>query len=72
MPMDDYPIFCLPCIQRLQAHCPHIHTSFWGGFHFSHGEVWDDITEICDDCGVNLDELPKVPSLSQEGEEIPI
>jgi hypothetical protein len=23
--------------------------------HFSAGDVWDDIEEVCDDCGANLD-----------------
>ena len=35
--------------------CSHEHTSFQGGFHFTAGDVWDDITEVCDDCGANLD-----------------
>jgi len=40
-----------------QARCKHEHTSFQGGMHFSAGEVWDDIVEVCDDCGANLDKL---------------
>ena len=51
------PYFCKPCVTRLQAQCPHTHTSFHGGYHFSAGDVWDDVTEICIDCGANLDEL---------------
>ena len=39
-----------------QAVCPHNHTSFQGNMHFSAGDVWDDIHEVCDDCGVNLDQ----------------
>ena len=35
--------------------CPHEHTSTLGSFHFTAGEVWDDLTEVCDDCGANLD-----------------
>ena len=66
------PTFCLPCIERLQAQCPHLHTSTWGGFHFSAGEVWDDITEVCNDCGANLDELPKQCDPLPENEELPI
>ena len=31
--------------------CPHQHTSFEGGMHFSAGEVWDDIEEVCDQLG---------------------
>ncbi len=23
--------------------------------HFSAGDVWDDLTEVCNDCGANLD-----------------
>ena len=39
----------------LQAQCQHQHTSFSGGMHFSAGQVWDDIREVCDDCNANLD-----------------
>ena len=39
------------------AMCKHEHTSYRGGMHFSAGDVWDDIQEICDDCGANLDHL---------------
>ena len=38
-----------------QAVCPHKHATYRGGMHFSAGDVWDDIQEVCDDCGVNLD-----------------
>ena len=38
-----------------QAQCPHEHASYHGGMHFSAGDVWDDIQEVCDDCGANLD-----------------
>jgi hypothetical protein len=38
-----------------EAQCPHEQSSFQGGYHFSGGDVWDDITEICNDCGTNLD-----------------
>jgi len=31
--------------------CPHKHVSTRGRMHFSAGDVWDDIEEICDDCG---------------------
>ncbi len=40
-----------------QTACPHEHTSFQGSMHFSEGDVWDDIHEVCDDCGANLDRL---------------
>jgi len=38
-----------------QAGCTHQHTSFQGNMRFIAGDVWDDLTEVCDDCGVNLD-----------------
>jgi DnaJ-class molecular chaperone len=38
-----------------QAQCPHGHTSHHGSMHFSAGEVWDDIQEVCDDCGAKLE-----------------
>ena len=41
-----------------QETCPHQRTAYQGGFHFSAGDVWDDITEVCIDCGANLDRLP--------------
>jgi DnaJ-class molecular chaperone len=39
-----------------QAQCPHEHTSYQGSLHFSAGDVWDDIQEVCDDCGANLEQ----------------
>ena len=37
-------------IMLLQAiQCPHAHTSFQGGFHFTAGDVWDDVVEVCDE-----------------------
>jgi hypothetical protein len=38
-----------------QAECPHEHTSYQGSMHFNPGEVWDDIQEVCDDCGAKHD-----------------
>lgn len=35
--------------------CRHKNTSFVGGMHFSAGEVWDDILEVCSDCGTRLE-----------------
>ncbi len=35
--------------------CPHEHVSQVGGFHFSASDVWDDIQDVCDDCGQILD-----------------
>jgi hypothetical protein len=43
-----------------QAVCPHKHTTFQGNMHFSAGDVWDDIKEVCDDYAARL----CVPSLS--------
>ena len=40
-----------------QAQCPHQHTSLHGTVHFSASDVWDDIEEVCDECGANLDKL---------------
>ena len=47
----------LPEFQKLlkEAECSHEHVSQTGGFHFSAGEVWDDIEEVCSDCGEVLD-----------------
>lgn len=38
-----------------QAECPHKHVVRNGGHHFSHGEIWDDIEEVCSDCGEVFD-----------------
>lgn len=40
------PSFCQPCIVRLQAACPHLHTSFIGGWHVGGGDYWENITGI--------------------------
>lgn len=63
-------IFCKACIERFQVQCPHLHTEMFGGFHFTAGEVWDDLTLVCLDCGVNLDELPLPEDITIE-EKIP-
>jgi hypothetical protein len=34
-----------------QSKCQHLHVTSQGGFHFTSGEVWDDIKDICNDCG---------------------
>lgn len=57
MKKDTIPKFCKPCIDRLQSECPHMHTTMTGGWHLVNGDVWDDLVEICLDCGINLDEL---------------
>lgn len=38
-----------------EAQCKHEHTSYRDGMHFSGGDMWDDIQEVCDDCEANLD-----------------
>lgn len=38
-----------------ECECPHEHISRYGSHHFSAGEVWDDIEEVCSDCGEVLD-----------------
>jgi hypothetical protein len=53
-----FPNLCKACIERNKAQCQHIHTEMFGGFHFTAGEIWDDLTLVCLDCGTNLDELP--------------
>jgi hypothetical protein len=65
----NIPSICQPCIERQQSICPHVHTSFRGSFHFAAGEVWDDLTEVCDDCGANLDRLPCMPNPILDNEE---
>ena len=40
-----------------QAVCAHEHTSFHSNMHFSDGDTWYEIHEVCNDCGVNLDRL---------------
>lgn len=48
-----------------QVTCQHEHTTQHGGMHFSGGDVWDDIQEVCIDCGANLDdpaELIRIPN----------
>ena len=49
------------------AQCPHEHTSFTGGYHFVGGDVWDDITEVCDDCGAILSYQP----MNEDFDDIP-
>jgi hypothetical protein len=70
--MSGYPApsICIPCIERNQERCKHRHTTTRGGYHFHAGEVWDDITEVCDDCGVVLDDLPFNTSTQKEDETI--
>lgn len=58
MSNQSIPIFCKTCIDKYQAQCPHLHTEMIGGFHFSGGDLWDDLTLFCLDCGANLDRLP--------------
>lgn len=37
-----------------QAACSHEHVSTRGGFHLSAGDVWDDVEEVCSDCGKEM------------------
>jgi len=53
-------------LRASQAQCLHAHTSYRGGFHYNGNDIWDDITEVCDDCGANLDRLR---AQSQESED---
>ena len=39
-----------------QTQCPHQHTSYQGNMRFNACDVWDDITEVCDDCGAKLEQ----------------
>ena len=41
------------------ATCSYSHSALQGSYHFSDGEVWDDIIEVCRDCGANLDKLER-------------
>lgn len=38
-----------------QSKCGHEHISTTGGFHLTAGEVWDDLQDICNNCGKVLD-----------------
>lgn len=39
-----------------QSQCKHIHTSFHGSFHIEPDQVWIVVLEVCDDCGMVLDQ----------------
>ena len=47
----------LPEFVKLQqaTQCPHTRTSYEGSIRFSEGEPWDDIHEVCIDCGARID-----------------
>ena len=49
-----------------QALCPHDHTTYHGSMHFSAGDVWDDIQEVCDDCGAKMDQPTLVDFIKDE------
>jgi hypothetical protein len=49
-----------------QAVCPHEHTSYQGTIRLDAGDVWDDIHEVCDDCGANLDQLTLADYIKDE------
>ena len=59
-------------LEMLKAEqCKHEHTSFQGGMHFGAGDVWDDIHEVCNDCGANLDRQT-VGDLIDDPDDTPI
>jgi hypothetical protein len=60
MPANKLPPFCQTCLDQLRANCSHQHLSMQGNIHFSNGEVWDDLTETCDDCGAIMAQLPSL------------
>src|SRR4030065_2624552 len=39
-----------------QELCKHNHTATQGSIHFSAGDVWDKLQEVCIGCGANLDQ----------------
>jgi hypothetical protein len=41
-------------VQLEEAKCKHPHISYQGNFRFTEDEPWDDLVEVCDDCGVTL------------------
>jgi hypothetical protein len=49
IPLDEFVKLLEPVL------CKHEHSSCRGRFHLSQGHVWDDIVEVCDDCGAVLD-----------------
>ena len=38
-----------------QVQCQHNHTAYQGSYRFNGGDVSDNITEVCIDCGAHLD-----------------
>ncbi len=70
MNKQEIPAFCRTCIKRFQHACLHKHTTMLGGFHFTAGEVWDDLQCVCLDCGADLDRLP-VQELDDSNFEVP-
>ena len=37
-----------------ETSCPHTHISYHGNFRFTEAKPWDDLVEVCDDCGAVL------------------
>ena len=70
MDVERLKAICNLCVEAHQKCCKHEHTSFSGSFHFVGGDVWDDIREICDDCGVNLDRLHRKHVEEREAEDL--
>lgn len=58
MATNTVPPICAICVIKHQAQCDHLHTITTGGYHFSVGDVWDDIREFCLDCGADLSDIP--------------
>jgi hypothetical protein len=65
------PEFCEPCIQKLQTQCSHKNIVTTGGYHFSFGDVWDDITDVCLDCGAELPIFADSPYQPDMGDLFP-
>jgi hypothetical protein len=65
------PVFCKPCIQKLQAQCSHNNIVTTGGYHFSAGDVWDDITDVCLDCGAEPPIFTDSPYQADMGDLFP-
>jgi hypothetical protein len=53
-----------------QYYCNPNHISTHGGMHYENGEVWDDIHDVCDDCGRDMLDLA-VSTPVAELDEIP-
>lgn len=64
------------CLRQWKKICPHANTfvSTTGRYHYSAGEVWDDIREevFCADCGKKLsDKELSRPCPAEDQEDVP-